>query len=68
MKQGVPDAITIFKEMKEAGTLPKVYGIRLDSGDLGLSLEGSHKMFTAAGFPDASSQLRMTLMKTSFLN
>lgn len=53
LKQGVPDAITIFKEMKEAGTLPKVYGIRLDSGDLAYLSKEAHKMFTAAGFPDA---------------
>ena len=53
LKPGVPDAITIFKEMKEAGTLPKVYGIRLDSGDLAYLSKEAHKMFTAAGFPDA---------------
>ena len=53
LKQGVPDAITIFKEMKAAGTLPKVYGIRLDSGDLAYLSKEAHKMFTAAGFPDA---------------
>lgn len=53
LKRGVPDAITIFKEMKEAGTLPKVYGIRLDSGDLAYLSKEAHKMFTAAGFPDA---------------
>ena len=53
LKQGVPDAITIFKEMKEAGTLPKVDGIRLDSGDLAYLSKEAHKMFTAAGFPDA---------------
>ena len=53
LKQGVPDALTIFKEMKEAGTLPKVYGIRLDSGDLAYLSKEAHKMFTAAGFPDA---------------
>lgn len=53
LKQGVPDAITIFKEMKAAGILPKVYGIRLDSGDLAYLSKEAHKMFTAAGFPDA---------------
>ena len=53
LKQGVPDAITIFKEMKAAGTLPKVYGIRLDSGDLAYLSKEAHKMFAAAGFPDA---------------
>lgn len=53
LKQGVPDAITIFKEMKAAGTLPKAYGIRLDSGDLAYLSKEAHKMFAAAGFPDA---------------
>lgn len=53
LKQGVPDAITIFKEMKEAGTLPTAYGIRLDSGDLAYLSKEAHKMFSAAGFGDA---------------
>ena len=53
LKQGVPDAITIFKEMKAAGTLPKAYGIRLDSGDLAYLSKEAHKMFADAGFPDA---------------
>ena len=53
LKQGVPDAITIFKEMKEAGILPKTYGIRLDSGDLAYLSKEAHKMFEAAGFGDA---------------
>ena len=49
----MPDAITIFKEMKAAGTLPKAYGIRLDSGDLAYLSKEAHKMFVEAGFPDA---------------
>ena len=53
LKQGVPDAITIFKEMKAAGTLPKAYGIRLDSGDLAYLSKEASKMFAEAGFPDA---------------
>lgn len=53
LKQGVPDAITIFQEMKDAGTLPPFYGIRLDSGDLAYLSKEAHKMFAAAGFPDA---------------
>lgn len=53
LKQGVPDAITVFKEMKEAGILPKTYGIRLDSGDLAYLSKEAHKMFVAAGFGDA---------------
>lgn len=32
---GVPHAIQVFKELKAKGQLPKKYGIRIDSGDLG---------------------------------
>ena len=39
--------------MKAAGTLPKAYGIRLDSGDLAYLSKEAHKMFVEAGFPDA---------------
>lgn len=39
--------------MKAAGTLPKAYGIRLDSGDLAYLSKEAHKMFADAGFPDA---------------
>lgn len=39
--------------MKAAGTLPKAYGIRLDSGDLAYLSKEAHKMFAEAGFPDA---------------
>ena len=53
LKQGVPDAITVFREMKEAGTLPKMYGIRLDSGDLAYLSKEARKMFADAGFGDA---------------
>ena len=52
LKQGVPDAITVFQEMKDAGTLPKKFGIRLDSGDLAYLSKEAKKMFDAAGFPD----------------
>ena len=34
LKSGVPNAIRVFREMKDAGIHPKSYGIRLDSGDL----------------------------------
>jgi nicotinate phosphoribosyltransferase len=53
LKIGVPDAITIFRELKEAGRLPKVYGIRIDSGDLAYLSKKAKEMFTEAGFPDA---------------
>ena len=34
LRSGVPNAIKVFKEMREDGILSKGYGIRLDSGDL----------------------------------
>ncbi len=48
LKSGVPNAITVFKELREKGFEPK--GIRLDSGDLAyLSIE-ARKMLDSAGF------------------
>ena len=53
LKSGVPNAITVFREMRERGISSKNYGIRLDSGDLAyLSIE-ARKMLDEAGFPDA---------------
>lgn len=34
LKSGIPNAITVFKELKEKNIKPKLMGIRLDSGDL----------------------------------
>ena len=54
LKSGVPHAIQVFNEMKEAGTLPeKGYGIRLDSGDLAYLSKRARIMLDEAGFPDA---------------
>lgn len=53
LKQGVPDAITVFRELREAGKLPPRYGIRLDSGDLAYLSKEARKMFDNAGFADA---------------
>ena len=53
LKSGVPNAIRIFKEMKEAGKLSGRYGIRLDSGDLAYLSKEARKMLDAAGFKDA---------------
>lgn len=53
LRCGVPNAIRVFQEMKDQGVSSKMYGIRLDSGDLAyLSIE-ARKMLDAAGFPDA---------------
>ena len=53
LKSGVPNAIRVFNEMKQAGIHSKKYGIRLDSGDLAYLSKKARKMLDAAGFPDA---------------
>ena len=54
LKSGVPHAIQVFDEMKEAGTLPeKGFGIRLDSGDLAYLSKRARKMLDEAGYPNA---------------
>ena len=53
IKSGVPNAIRVFKEMKEAGIPLNGYGIRLDSGDLAYMSKRARKMLDEAGFTDA---------------
>ncbi|KAI4440625.1 nicotinate phosphoribosyltransferase [Schaedlerella arabinosiphila] len=53
LKSGVPNAIRVFREMREEGIHPKSYGIRLDSGDLAYLSKKARKMLDDAGFPDA---------------
>ncbi len=53
LKSGIPNAIKVFKEMKEAGLEMKGYGIRLDSGDLAYLSKKARKMLDEAGFTDA---------------
>lgn len=53
LKSGVPNAIRVFREMREAGIPLTYYGIRLDSGDLAYLSKKARKMLDAAGFPDA---------------
>ncbi len=59
LKSGVPNAITVGKEMKERGE--KLKGIRLDSGDLAWFAKKSREMLDDAGLNDvkiaASNQL-----------
>ncbi len=50
LKQGVPNAIKVFKEVKEKGGKPK--GIRLDSGDLAYLSKKAREMLDDAGFND----------------
>ncbi|MBQ9989465.1 MAG: nicotinate phosphoribosyltransferase [Lachnospiraceae bacterium] len=53
LKSGVPNAIKVFKEMREAGIPLTFYGIRLDSGDLAYLSKKARKMLDEAGFTDA---------------
>ena len=51
LKSGVPNAIKVFKKLKENGHKP--LGIRLDSGDLAYLSREARKMLDEAGFEDA---------------
>lgn len=53
LESGVPHAITVFEELREAGRLPQQYGIRLDSGDLAYLSRRAREMLDAAGFTGA---------------
>lgn len=53
LKSGVPNAIRVFKELREAGIALTNYGIRLDSGDLAYLSKKARKMLDEAGFTDA---------------
>ncbi len=53
IRSGVPNAIKVFNELKEAGKMPQIYGIRLDSGDLAYLSKKARKLLDAAGFPEA---------------
>ena len=51
LKSGVPNAITVFKELRARGYEPS--GIRLDSGDLAYLSRTARRMLDEAGFPKA---------------
>jgi nicotinate phosphoribosyltransferase len=53
LKSGIPNAIRVFTEMREAGIHSRSYGIRMDSGDLAYLSKKARKMLDDAGFPDA---------------
>lgn len=50
LRSGVPNAITVFNELRARGYEPK--GIRLDSGDLAYLSREARKMLDEAGFPN----------------
>ncbi len=54
LRSGVPNAIQVFTELRDAGKMPTRYGIRLDSGDLSYLSKKARKMLDDAGFTDAT--------------
>lgn len=66
LKSGVPNAITVAKEMQERGE--ELFAIRLDSGDLSYFAKESRKMLDEAGFNNvkiaASNQLDEYVIKS----
>lgn len=65
LESGIPNAIKVFEEMKQAGNEQRA-AIRLDSGDLAKLSKEAHRMLTEAGFKDplivASSELEEDLI------
>ncbi len=51
LRSGMPNAIQVFKELREKGFEPR--GVRLDSGDLAYLSREARKMLDEAGFPNA---------------
>ncbi|MGN0591224.1 nicotinate phosphoribosyltransferase [Ruminococcus sp.] len=50
LRSGVPNAITVFRDLAAAGHRPK--GIRIDSGDIAYLSKKARVMLDEAGFPD----------------
>ena len=53
LKSGIPNAIRVFTEMRDAGIPLTSYGIRMDSGDLAYLSKQARTMLDEAGFSDA---------------
>ncbi|AKL93598.1 nicotinate phosphoribosyltransferase PncB [Clostridium aceticum] len=52
LKTGLPNAITVFNELRDQGYEPK--GIRIDSGDIAYLSKEARKILNAAGFENVS--------------
>lgn len=63
LRSGVPNAIEVFREIRERGHEPR--GIRLDSGDLAYLAVASARMLDDAGFPDTTIVLSSSLDELS---
>ena len=59
LDSGVPNAITVFDELRAAGHEP--VGVRLDSGDLAFLAVQTAKLLDDAGYPDVSIVLSSDL-------
>lgn len=53
LRSGVPNAITVFEELRARNIEGTTFGIRLDSGDLSYLSKKARIMLDDAGFPEA---------------
>ncbi len=69
LKSGVPNAITVFQELKAAGHVPQ--GIRIDSGDIAYLSKKARIMLDEAGLPEvkivASNSLDEYIIRDLFV-
>ncbi len=53
LNSGLPNAIKLFKKLRDEGKLNGLYGIRMDSGDMAYFSKKIRKAFDDEGFTDA---------------